>query len=111
MSNNKLHQRCHWQKDLHGTVDVSVCKAACDADINCKGYVEGKGSLVGSCQFATTSNCPSDYSQLGTGSVGDLDPNGTCGGYNFLGCFIKHSVVAIRQRKLNIRCISLFINL
>ena len=86
ISENKAHEKCHCLD-----TDVSQCKEWCDQDVNCKGYVD-KGE--GSCQMATTSNCPSQCRKAAIGNVGAIDQHGTCGADTYLGCYIKGNIIS-----------------
>ena len=79
-----FHQRCQ------AIGSLSKCKNECDIDVNCKGYV-GKIGFLPVCQIATTSDCPSSFSQDDVGNVGDLDINARCSKSSYQGCFIKQS--------------------
>ena len=83
---NKFHERCHCPN-----TNVLQCKEYCDQDVNCKGYVD-KGE--GSCQIATTSNCPSQCRKAAIGNVGAIDQHGTCGADTYLGCYIKGNSIS-----------------
>ena len=83
IENGKYHERCACTRSLEN------CKMLCDQDTNCKGYVE-TNLASGSCQIATTSDCPSGCSTYDTGNVGGLTLAGTCGTTSkYFGCFIK----------------------
>ena len=81
-----FHERCVGRKDLDG------CKTACDADENCKGYVQ-VGFRRGPCQIATTSRCPRGFGKHNVGNVGELDSRAIChlpsNAATYGGCFIK----------------------
>ena len=82
---NEFHERCHCSN-----TNVFQCKEYCDQDANCKGYVD---QGTGSCQIATTSNCPSKCNKYNHGNVGAIDQYGTCGS-NYLGCYIKGNAIS-----------------
>ena len=80
ISNSQLHQYC-----VCGGLG-SICKTACDDDINCRGYA---GLTKGVCLIATTSDCSIDCAlQIGNGT-GELKDGATCGPPAYSGCFIK----------------------
>ena len=84
-SKNIFHQRCHC-----AVGPISKCKNYCDNDDQCKGYVAYEfGNPGGSCQFATTSQCPSGCYEGYTGNLGELDRNKKTCGNNYGGCYIK----------------------
>jgi len=77
------HEKCHSSNN-----PLSVCRAHCDSDILCKGYVKH----VNGCQLATTSDCPLGFVKYGRGKpdrVGDLVPDGGTPSSTYGGCFIK----------------------
>ena len=79
----KKHERCYC-RNTH----VSDCKASCDDDHLCKGYVENtKGELV--CQISTTSKCPAGCERKDRGQVGDLTTEPMYGARGDWLCFIK----------------------
>ena len=90
ISNNQIHQRCHCDGSL------SRCKTACDADVNCKGYVDNIWRGPDMCEYATTSDCPNDCVLSFRGNVGELVDGGTCGA-NYGGCFIKQTPLVERK--------------
>ena len=76
-----FHERCYCNAGL------DFCKAFCDEDDNCQGYV-GEGTNV--CQIATTSSCPTkECEKVSIGKIGSLDPNAKCGSIGLEGCFVK----------------------
>ena len=83
---DQIHEQCNCK------ANIDFCKAACDGDPNCKGYVKQGASY---CQIATTSICPTanECKKFQIGNVAnnrDLDRNMSCGsGYH--GCYIKQS--------------------
>ena len=82
---NEFHERCNCPD-----TELFQCKEYCDQDANSKGYVD-KGD--GSCQIATTSNCPSQCAKHDHGNVGAIDEHGRCGS-NYLGCYIKGNTIS-----------------
>ena len=90
-----FHQRCS------RIGDISICRAYCDTDTLCRGYVKRLHRIadeyLDGCEIATTSNCPVGFTQHNVGNVGNLDGAFTCGySDRYYGCFIKQA------RKLNI---------
>ena len=77
---NQFHERCQYQFPL------SDCKAICDHDSNCKGYVGYTLYDKEYCQIATTSECKFGGSKTDIGITGDL--GGSCGNW-YDGCYIK----------------------
>ena len=82
ISSNQWHQNCNCGGP------ITNCKALCDKDLNCKGYVDRKD---GKCNIATTSDCPAidcagPYS---IGNVGKLKKTCTTSESSTGGCYIK----------------------
>ena len=78
---SKFHQRCHC------ALPLSECMQFCNKDGHCKGYVSSEDG----CQLATISSCPLGCSSYDVGNTGKLLLDGTCGGDDYGGCFIKNS--------------------
>ena len=78
----------HFHEKCYCTAGISFCKAICDEDVHCKGYV-GEGEQL--CQIATTSNCPesAECEKTSLGKNQELDRFAKCGSGNVEGCFIK----------------------
>ena len=86
ISDGVFHERCV------GSVDLAGCKAACDAERACKGYVQVLWRR-GPCQIATTSECPRGFvkdSKTSLGKVDKLDSRAICqDAASYGGCFIR----------------------
>ena len=71
------------------TADTSECEAYCTNDILCKGYASYNLDVLTGCEFATVSDCPSDYDKYFQGQVGDLLLDSNLNSDGYAGCFIK----------------------
>ena len=78
----RFHERCQCRNE-----DIKTCKAHCDADINCKGFV-GPTSWD-ACQWATTSDCPAGCDKYNKGDVGDIILDEELSSSSYPGCFVK----------------------
>ena len=78
----KFYERCQCSNE-----DMSTCKAHCDEDENCKGFVGP--TEWNACQWATTSECPTGCSKYDEGSVGNILLDEEYHKDNYPGCFVK----------------------
>ena len=90
ISGNQYQQRCNCNES-----PLSRCKNECDQDVNCKGYVD---TTMGTCQFATTSPCPSGCDQYESGNIEALQSSASCG-LSYKGCHIKNGKTIILSKK------------
>ena len=80
-----FHERCHCNLPLQ------TCKAYCDQDSNCLGYVQHPNGPDW-CNYATTSECQQSCKKHSQGVLGPLggDCGGCYGGGCYGGCYIKN---------------------
>jgi len=85
----QFHERCQCARLSSESDVMPFCKESCDADPECKGYVERPLFGWQTCQIATTSACPrEDCKKFNEGSVGpivEVVPETD----DYKGCFVK----------------------
>ena len=81
---DRFHERCHCLSSK-----LAICKAACDSDEYCKGFVKDAAH----CQIATNSSCPSGCRKYDEGNIGALITDTLWFAKPYEGCFIKNTFV------------------